>query len=97
MKLLYLNRKLAICGTSCRQSRVSISQLSFRDHTSIIKWEKNEVKLTQDRSPGKYVMFKILVFFKKFEHWRVTEIIKKTFEEHLMGENYDHEVCHHMT
>ena len=34
---------------------------------------------------------------KKFEHWKVTEIIKKTFEEHLMGENYDHEVCHHMS
>lgn len=34
---------------------------------------------------------------KKFEHCKVTEIIKETFEEHLIGENYDHEVCHHMS
>ena len=34
---------------------------------------------------------------KRFEYWKVTEIIKETFEEHLMGETYDHDVCHHMS
>ena len=34
---------------------------------------------------------------KKFEHWKVTEIIKKTFEEYLREESYDREFCHHMS
>lgn len=34
---------------------------------------------------------------KKFEHWKVTEIIKKTFEEHLIEESYDREICHHLS
>lgn len=34
---------------------------------------------------------------KRFEHWRVTEIIKNTFEEHLIGESYDREFCHRMS
>lgn len=33
---------------------------------------------------------------KIFEHWKVTEIIKKTFEEHLTEEHYDRENCHRM-
>jgi len=46
--------------------------------------------------PGLYNTYR-LEPVKKFEHWKVTEIIKKTFEEHLMGENYDQDVCHHMS
>ncbi|XP_078353110.1 uncharacterized protein LOC144637894 [Oculina patagonica] len=34
---------------------------------------------------------------KKFEHWKVTDIIKKTFEQHLIDESYDREICHHMS
>lgn len=38
-----------------------------------------------------------LELVKKFEYWKVIEIIKKIFEEYLMGENYDYEVCYYMS
>lgn len=34
---------------------------------------------------------------KKFEHWKVTEIIKRVFEEHLTTATYDREFCQHMS
>ena len=46
--------------------------------------------------PGFYDTYR-LEPVKKFEHWKVTDIIKKAFEEHLMEENYDHDDCHHMS
>lgn len=46
--------------------------------------------------PGLYNSYR-LEPVKKFEHWKVTEIIKNTFEEHLVGEKYNQDVCHHMS
>ena len=34
---------------------------------------------------------------KKFEHWKVTEIVKKAFEEHLIASSYDREFCQCMS
>ena len=34
---------------------------------------------------------------KKFEHWKVTEIIKKAFEERLIASSYDREFCQYMS
>lgn len=34
---------------------------------------------------------------KKFEHWKVTEIIKKAFEEHMITSSYDREFCQYMS
>lgn len=68
-----------------------------RRHT-IVTRPPTTVSVEDERLPkaGLYNTYR-LEPVKKFEHWRVTEIIKKTFEEHLMGENYDHEVCYHMS
>ena len=68
-----------------------------RRHT-IVTRPPTTISVENERLPdaGLYNTYR-LEPVKKFEHWKVTEIIKKTFEEHLMGENYDHEVCHHMS
>lgn len=34
---------------------------------------------------------------KKFEHWKVKQIIMKAFEERLIEHSYDREFCHHMS
>lgn len=33
----------------------------------------------------------------KFEHWKVTAIIKKIFEDHLLEESYDQKICSRMS
>ena len=72
-------------------------KLRRRRHTTVAR-PPTTVSVGYERppEPALYNTYR-LEPVKKFEHWKVTEIIKNTFEEHLIRENYDHDVCHHMT
>lgn len=68
-----------------------------RRHTTVVRPQPT-VSIGYERltEPGSYNTYR-LEPVKKFEHWKVTEIIKKTFEEHLIEASYDREICHQMS
>ena len=83
-------------ASQCRQGDASPKHRRRR-HTTVVR-PPTTVSIGYERPSelGSYNTYR-LEPVKKFEHWKVTEIIKKTFEEHLIEESYDSEICHHMS
>ena len=67
-----------------RQATVSSGRASFPGVTDLSRFP--ETQNTYRTEP-----------IRKFEDWKVREIIKTNLEEYLIGRSYDHELCNEMS